>query len=178
MSAQITPITTGTLKVSAIRFNCAPGYPNRLVVALGAMVEASPPGLRGLGLIARSSLTDFELDQIGELGRRMIANPFDYLNAEFEEAWNGAPPGGAIDFLRERHSHSLSFDEPVASTLPKRLFQDGAAVKASVRAFIVAKLDAEALLLTPISDHPPVEVAHDRSTERTQVEETLDSEAA
>jgi hypothetical protein len=78
------------------------------VIPLGVFSEILLPQLHGLALKARSSLTLAETGRIGPLLRERLADPFSFLREEFEEAWDRAHPGKALDFLAERHATALS----------------------------------------------------------------------
>jgi hypothetical protein len=157
MGADVIPVTRGTLTVSSIRFYCEPSREGGLVLQLGAIAEIAVPRLRGFGLIARSELTSFELDKIGEIGRRILTSPFNMLSKEFEIAWAEAQPGFALEFLHARHLHSLRVEKPETREVPPRLFAvDGQPVRSLVRTFLSEELDNEASqLLAMDSDNKP-----------------------
>jgi hypothetical protein len=150
MGEAIVPLTTGTLKVSAIRFYCSPSRADGIVVQLGAIAEILVPKLRGLGLIARAALTPFEMKAIGELGRRLLTSPFDALSKEFDAAWMTAEP---IEFLRSKHSHSFRVEPPIIHEVPRRLFVEGQTVRSLVRVFLSECLDDEGQKLVALDEH-------------------------
>jgi hypothetical protein len=173
MGDKIVPLATGTLKLSRIRFYCSPSRTDGLILNLGVMAEILVPRLRGLGLVARQGLTPFEMERVSELGRRLLASPFDLLSEEFDIAWKEASPGRVLDFLRERHHHSLRFESPEAFAVPHRLFVEGQPVKSLVRAHFSEILDEEGLNLVPRyeggpTDHspPPAELVELRPAAR------------
>ena len=170
MATNILPISRGTLKVAAVNFYPFPSRANSTVIQLGAMAEISLPTLRGLGLIARTELTAFELEQLGEMGRRMLSAPFVMLNGEFDVAWKESAPGNALAFLRDKHHHSLRFESPNESALPGRLFVDGHAVRALVRDFINITLDELAGGLTPLHEGPITGKDLDTVAENTRLD--------
>jgi hypothetical protein len=150
MGDTIVPLTTGTLKVSAIRFYCEPSRVDGLVIQLGAIAEILVPRLRGLGLIARARLTPFEMKAVGELGRRLLASPFEVLSKEFDSAWMTAEP---IEFLCTRHAHSFRVETPVIQEVPRRLFVDGQSVRSLVRVFLFECLDDEGQKLVALDEY-------------------------
>jgi hypothetical protein len=156
MGADIIPVRRGTLTVSPIRFYCQPSREDGLVFQLGAIAEIVVPKLRGFGLIARSELTAFEMERIGEIGRRLLASPFHMLSKEFEIAWADAKPGAALEFLHDRHPHSLRVEKPETRPVPQRVFTDGQPVRSLVRTFLSEVLDDEASQLMAMdSDKKP-----------------------
>jgi hypothetical protein len=149
MGETIVPFSTGTIKVSAIRFYCSQSRTDGLVVQLGAIAEILVPKLCGLGLIARAQLTPFEMEAIGELGRRLLASPFEALSKEFDLAWTTEEP---IEFLRSRHSHSFRVEAPSIQNVPRRLFIDGQPVRSLVRTFLSESLDEEGQKLVALDE--------------------------
>jgi hypothetical protein len=81
------------------------------IVPLGAFGEVRNNDRYGLALKARTLLTDHELAIIGSMLREKLADPFKYLNLEFELAWNEAR-GRAMDFLARRHTAAISVLAP------------------------------------------------------------------
>jgi hypothetical protein len=83
------------------------------VIPLGALAEVMLPHIHGLGLRARTTLTEDELNLVSPLIRDRLSNPFTFFRAEFDLAWDDAEIGHAIDFLAGRHATSLSIMAPV-----------------------------------------------------------------
>ena len=80
------------------------------VIPLGIFGEVILPHVQALALKARSALTEEELNLISPLIRDRLKNPFKFLRGEFNIAWDRS--GGALEFLAERHSSSLSILAP------------------------------------------------------------------
>jgi hypothetical protein len=147
----------GTLQFAPISFYPDLGMRGGVAIALGVFAELLIPGrLRGLGLIARTELTDREILHLDAIGKRMLANPFDFLCREFEEAWEASPRGGAISYLSRKHCHSLRLEEQGAKQLPRSLWQAGQPVKQLVREHLSKMLeDTGAELLSELPDAVP-----------------------
>src|SRR5215469_4459488 len=77
-------------------------------IPLGVFAEMLTERSRGLGLKARKGLTQGELVQIAPILRDALADPFEYFRSQFNEAWDKAEPGKALDYLGRRHSSNLS----------------------------------------------------------------------
>ena len=82
------------------------------VIPLGSLSEILLPHVHALALKARASLTGEELATVSPLIRDQLSNPFAFLRAEFDRAWENAEPGRAIEFLCRAHSSSLSVLAP------------------------------------------------------------------
>jgi hypothetical protein len=82
------------------------------VIPLGSFGEVMLPHVHALGLKARSTLTKEELAQISPLVRDRLENPFKFLRAEFNLAWETGEYGRALEFLTRKHSSSLSILAP------------------------------------------------------------------
>ena len=78
------------------------------IIPLGVFAEIMLPQVHGLALKARSSLTPSETAMIGPLLRDRLADPFSFLREEFQEAWDHAAPGEALNFLARRHTAALT----------------------------------------------------------------------
>lgn len=142
-------IAVGSLNFANIQFYCELGNPDGRVIPLGVMAEISLPQLRGLGMIARTELDADELQEVGHLGRGLIAKPFEYLAQQFEKAWVEAGPGKALEYLAEKHPHSLHFSVPNQRDVPRNLLtgESGASLKAAARAYLGFSLDDQMLRL-------------------------------
>ena len=86
-------------------------------VPLGYIAEIRVSTWCGLGMLARTMLTDDERVNIGPLGQRILVNPFDYLSDFFDEAWYDAAPGERLMYLSERHCHALHFAVPTVEAV-------------------------------------------------------------
>jgi hypothetical protein len=82
------------------------------IIPLGSFGEVMLPHVHGLALKARSALTEEELQSISPLSRWRIENPFKFLRAEFDLAWERSRYGRALEFLTRKHSASLSVLAP------------------------------------------------------------------
>ena len=95
--------------ISLISYRCDLRDRDGLVVPLGFVAEVVSDEGRALGIIARPELTKKELEQVGELSRRLLEHPFDYLGELFKEAWDNAP-GKSLAYLADQHWQSLCGD--------------------------------------------------------------------
>lgn len=150
MPADEIPMTTGVFKQSDITFHCAPGKSNGPIIRLGVLAELAAGDCWALGLIARTELNDFEREVVGEMGRRMLANPYDYLVQEFDEAWEKAPQREALEFLMADHPHSLRFETPERRDVPRRIFVEGKPVRPLVLFFLAGELEERAASLAAL----------------------------
>jgi hypothetical protein len=143
---------TGRVITSAIQFHTDLASMNGLVVPLGAMVEVVLPKIRGLGMIARTELQADELKAIGELGRRLVEKPFEYLCGQFTEAWVHTAPGDALVFLAAKHPNALHFSVPCEAGLPRTVAPAEAepALRNVVRTFLGQRLDEEMIQLITV----------------------------
>jgi hypothetical protein len=145
MSADIISMTTGTLEVCPIVFRRDLGLEGGPVVCLGLMAElVIPHRLRGLGLVARTELTQVELGLMDALGERMLANPFEYLSGEFEETWRASEAGAALAFLSNKHRYSIRVSGVERMMLPRTIFHMGEPVRQLVRDHLIKTLDERA----------------------------------
>ena len=134
MTGNVTPMARGTLQRALISFRPDLGMQGGVAISLGVFAEVLVPGrLRGLGLIARTELTEREIGHLDTIGQRMLVNPFAFFCREFEEAWEASPQGGALAFLARKHCYSVRLDEQPAKKLPRSVWQGGYPVKQLVR---------------------------------------------
>lgn len=89
-------------------------------IHLGSFIEARAEKYGALGMVARTSLRDSEARLVGQVMRRRLGNPFQYLMEEFEEIIADAPDGDALTRLCARHGPALWFNEPEPLKLPKK----------------------------------------------------------
>ncbi len=87
--------------------------PDARVVPLGSLAEIILPHMHGLALKARTTLMPDELRLVSPLVRDALANPFSFLRADFESAWESADGASALQFFAKRHASSLSVLAPV-----------------------------------------------------------------
>ena len=108
-----------TLKLSTIVYDCDLTLPeHREIIPLGVIVEVVIPHIRGLGLIAKKTLTDDEIGKLDEFGKRMLDNPFERLSASFDDAWENSNIGYALEYLAELHPWSFRVEQPVCLEIP------------------------------------------------------------
>lgn len=82
------------------------------IIPLGVFAEASNDKTRGLALKARKALTADELALVHPALRASLTDPFAYLHQQFNDAWDNAGSGKALEFLTRRHSANLSVLAP------------------------------------------------------------------
>jgi hypothetical protein len=82
------------------------------VIALGVFAEMANNDWHGLALKARKTLTKAELSEVSPLLRDALADPFAYLRGEFNDAWDNAEPGRALEYLARRHNAGLRILTP------------------------------------------------------------------
>ena len=137
------------ISVSSIGFYCDLGNPGGLVISLGVMAEIVVPSIRGLGLSARTELLPEEIRAAGELGAKLVCRPFEFLSREFEDAWENAAPGEALQYLSQRHKYSLHFSVPSPLQVPLRLeaAERGPNARNAVRTYLGEILEEQMLRL-------------------------------
>jgi len=137
--------SSGRLTLSSIEFHIDLGTKGGRVIPLGYIAEITVGTMCGLGMIARTELTAEEREQIGELGRQLLENPYDYLSGQFDEAWDHADPGERLEYLASQHGHSLHFAIPKESAVPKRLLLGSAPIRSEVRNHLLGALEEKSL---------------------------------
>ena len=142
--------SAGSLTVSSIEFHCDLSRKDGLILPLGVMAEITVPGMRGLGLVSRTELDQDEIAALGEMSRRLIERPFHFLSQEFEDAWEHATPGGALQFLSAKHRHSLHFALPSNEQVPMTLTggEVSPTARNAVRNYLGQLLEEQMLRLT------------------------------
>jgi len=122
--------TIGRIGLSRIAFYTDMSNQHRRVIPLGVIAEIYLDNVHGLGLIARTTLTDEEKSLVGPMLRDKLKSPFELLNADFEWAWDNAQPGSCLIDLAARHRGSLRFETPaIRRTVWKCSTEDGAAME-------------------------------------------------
>lgn len=83
-------------------------------VLLGYFAEIIYPKLRGLGLVSRIDLRPAELDLINSKDHDQLSQPYDFLAAEFEKAWNMVrdKKSNALTYLSTQHNTTLRILPP------------------------------------------------------------------
>ena len=140
---------------SDISYYCDLSVQDGLVIPLGYVIEVLLPDLHGLGMIARTRLTPDELLKVGEIGQRLVANPFDHLSNLLDEAWNEAAPGEVLDQLAQCHVHSLNFASPTRHEVPPRLAEVTSSSRIAVMLYLAEALDDANVKLLPVAPAAP-----------------------
>lgn len=119
MSESAAPSASGErfLTASAIYY-CDLSRDGKPSLILAHVVELTRPPYFGLGLTARTRLSDDELACMDTIGRRLLARPFDYLLAECSRVRRSAAPGCAIAALSASHYAALKVPPPRESGPP------------------------------------------------------------
>jgi len=176
------PFGRSKLWLAPIYFHYNIGSANGRTLPIGVYGEILTPGIRGLGLIARTQLAAGELAGLTALSRDLLASPFNYLVKEFEEAWSKAAPGEALQFLSARHSSALVLSAANERDLPHQFRTEElrddrlvASVRISLEHYFVSQLEEDMLRI--VWDEPNTfEQLRDSRiprTNRIQVEELL-----
>jgi hypothetical protein len=132
--------TPGRLGLARIAFHANVGSKFEALIPLGVIAEIHLSDVYGLGLIARTSLTSEEESVIAPLLLEKLRSPFDFLNGDFEWAWNNSQPGCCLIELANRHKGSLRFGTPVSKpTALRRSHNDGEAMEAARRRLLEAR---------------------------------------
>src|SRR5262245_47389853 len=124
--SNVATIPTGRLGLARIAFHTDVSSKYETVIPLGVIAEIQLNHVHGLGLIARTSLTDQEARLVAPLLRTKLKSPFELLNLDFEWAWSNARPGCLTD-LANRHQGSLRYETPVSKRFTLRRPVDDAA---------------------------------------------------
>lgn len=101
-----------TFRVARIVYFTDLTHANSRVIPLGSLSEVMLPHVHGLALKARDVLLPEELALMSPLIRDRLLNPFAFLRGQFDEAWENAGAGEALEFLARRHASSLSVLAP------------------------------------------------------------------
>lgn len=150
MLADVVTRGEGAFEISKIVWQ-QPNRSNGTTIKLGFLCELATSEMRVLGLIARTDLNEFELELVGELGRRILYNPFDYLNEWFHQAWKEASPGHAIRHLLKDHRHSITLERPETHILPKDMSTDGSIARSKILLFLDERLEEASEGLRPLT---------------------------
>ena len=147
----VTPMVRPSLRAARVVYYTDMTRSNSRVIPLGIFCEITLPHGLGLGLKARSALSEEEAAALAPIFRGPLSNPFNFLAAEFDLAWgNGA---SALDFLARKHAAALSVLAPYQPTAERSWYQG----EPEVRAKLENAVDREfaALLATiPPADTP------------------------
>jgi hypothetical protein len=102
------------LRVLKIAYRCDLARENGLTIPLGVLADMRAGDSYVMGLVARTSLSSDEVNQVGALIRAELSKPFAYLVPIFDDAMQSArtasPPGSAFEALQDMHCHSLVFE--------------------------------------------------------------------
>ena len=137
----------GELTAAPIQFYCDPGDENGRVIPLGYIAEITVEGLNALSMIVRTGLDEEEREAIGDLGRRLLDDPYEYLSGLFDDAWESTETGQRLQKLAEQHSQSLHFGDPDVVAVPSILFGDGSPIKRRVRELLLDVIEERAIRL-------------------------------
>jgi hypothetical protein len=148
----VVPILRPRLRAAHGVYFIDPTRPDSGIIPLGVFCEIITARGHGLALKARSALAKVELAVIAPVFRDRLSNPFSYFSEEFDEAWDKAAPGQAIEFLAARHSAALSVLAPRSTSAIWDFFHGDQAKLASA-----AKREYATLLDKPPIMSPPVE---------------------
>lgn len=102
----------GVVSLSRISYHCDLQNGSGLIIPLGAIAEMTLWTMRVMGLIARTSLLDEEIENVGHLLRSELSDPFDFLEKEFDWAWANTEARCALQALAHRNDGSLFFSPP------------------------------------------------------------------
>jgi hypothetical protein len=158
---------------SHVLYRCDLQHSSSVTIHLGVLAELVTDDWHLFGIAARVSLEPSELAALAPAWRDRLIRPFDYLQPEFERAWEQAKPGECIDFLAADYSGSLLIQPPAvlsppaaAPTAPERI---------DLRGGIVTSIDKEAARYLnrppamtvngPVRVPPHLGVRGDRSSE-------------
>jgi hypothetical protein len=110
-----------TLRVLEISYACDISRTDGNKIPLGILADISADGVYGLGLVARSTLSQEEAEQIGKLVRAEMSSPFSYLERIFETVFNSSKPIDTFGELPSKHALSLHFkiSKQAVLVLPK-----------------------------------------------------------
>ena len=153
----ISQIVQPSLRVARVVYYADIAHSNGRVIPLGIFGEIRlSHGYGGLGLMARSALSDTELALVAPIFRSVLANPFNYLGTEFDLAWAHADmSNSALDFLTAKHSAALSvlasYQPAIERAWYRGLFRDPE-VGAKLRSAISREFDALLAEIPPSGD--------------------------
>jgi hypothetical protein len=119
LNSNITAVSVGCLSVSRISYHTDLQQVTSLVIPLGVIAELVIGHWRALGLIARSTLSADELNQVAPRLRPSIKYPMEFLRSDFEWAFTKTDSGQALTGLSHRLTASL-FCAPPADRLIRK----------------------------------------------------------
>jgi hypothetical protein len=137
MGDNIAKVHTGRLSLARISYYTKLQSADGLIVPLGVIAEIAIESWRGLGLIARTSLSTVELDEIAPVLRPKIASGYYIPHEGLIGVMGAGPAGGHLQGDRRQEEPRLQGDpcldghhrqvlgrnaaEPVTVTAPKRI---------------------------------------------------------
>lgn len=150
MPKKVIPFLTGKLTLSPINW-VFPARNDGQIIRLGYLAELRSPDMILLGLTARTSLNELEKTLIGELGRRILSNPFNYLVEQFHEAWS-IDPAAAVEYLTGLHQQSIricgtDFEKKLSKSL---IASDGTPRVKMIIRFLMDSLVRKSFELIPL----------------------------
>ena len=132
------------LTLSKIQFYCDIGHQDGQTIPLGIMAEIVVPGWRGLGLVARTSLTPEEKTLLNRIAANLLHDPFKYLSEQFDDSWDNAPPGYTLEYLSRQNHDALHFSAPEEKKLAQGILgREKRYSKSDIRQLIGNLLDTE-----------------------------------
>jgi hypothetical protein len=127
-------------------------------IPLGVFCEIKTAHIHGLALKARTLLGKREIGAITPVFRPHLTNPFKFLGAEFDAAWQQTDENCALGFLTRKHSTSLSALAPYHPAAADRGWWRGLLAEPEVDALLKTVIDREFAALmteTPAWDDGP-----------------------
>ena len=124
MTENVLVMPVGRLTLSRISYFCDLRRNTGLVIPLGVIAEITLGPVHVFGLIARTGLLETELLAVGRSFRHKLEEPFDFLEIEFDWAWENTDPGEALPSLVRRHTDSLFFAPPIIDEVRKTIELD------------------------------------------------------
>jgi len=122
MAAAVIPLRrTGSFTLSRILFRTNMLSGNTPEIPLGVLAELAIGGCRVLAMSVRRELTGREVSWLPDTWQADLAEPANYWDGQFDEAWAVAAPGEALNFLSERHAASMLVVPPRYLTVPPKI---------------------------------------------------------
>ncbi len=144
MTEKVLAMPAGRLAITRISYFCDLRRNSGLVIPLGVIAEITLGQVHVLGLIARTELRENEISAVGRSIRHKLEEPFDFLETEFDWAWENTAPGEALPTLVRRHTDSLFFAAPRIEEVRKAIeFDADAAAEEFAKEELRRKRDEE-----------------------------------
>ena len=94
-------------RLATVGYSCDLFSETPTVLPLGAFAEIRFGEWYGLGLTARSTMSEADLNLLAPLAREVLSDPFALLRDEFSRVYDAANPEAEFTKMCERHSGSL-----------------------------------------------------------------------